>query len=201
MATPSLSLQSLAFNNNDWIPSRFTCKGNGVIPPLRWLDAPPQTRSLVLVMRQREAPEGQQVRWLVYDLPVDPNLIPEGGILPEGAKTGRNDLGQIAYEPPCDLPDHQLVHYDFYLYATDVRTLDLGEGASWAEVKEKLRAPRSRGGEESYKYDEHVDVVAPPYHDKMAREWHELGHVICYAEMGGHFAKNIDTHIPGVDLS
>lgn len=192
----SLTLESMAFLNNDWIPSRHTCEGEGVIPSFRWLHVPDGTQSLVLVMRQREAPPDQQVRWLVYDLPVLPNLIHEGGELPAGAKVGRNDAGDAVYIPPCHLPDHHLVHYDFVLYATDLPTLGLPEGATWAEVRERLRKHRPGPGVEGHV---HGDVAAPPADDHMAREWHELGHVIAYAELVGHFAKDVETHVPGVD--
>ena len=197
---PGMVLESMAFVYNDTIPYRHSCDGGGVIPSFRWIHVPPQTKSLVLAMRQREAPEDQQVHWLLYDLPVMPNIIHEGGMLPEGATVGRNDFGEMAYRPVCHTPDHHLVHYIFTLYATDLPTLGLPEGASWHEVREKLRKPRE-GVNNAEAYKRGDNETPGPGQDAMAWEWHDLGHVIGYTQLIGRYARDIETHVPGVDRS
>ncbi|MGB8698576.1 MAG: hypothetical protein WCD18_04095, partial [Thermosynechococcaceae cyanobacterium] len=44
----ALQLSSSAFAANAAIPSKYTCDGQDVSPPLQWTGIPAQTRSLVL---------------------------------------------------------------------------------------------------------------------------------------------------------
>jgi phosphatidylethanolamine-binding protein (PEBP) family uncharacterized protein len=44
-----MRLNSTAFADGSAIPRRFTCDGDDVSPPLSWGDAPPGTRSFVLL--------------------------------------------------------------------------------------------------------------------------------------------------------
>lgn len=183
MAIPMV-LMSPGIDPNDWIPPRFTAEGEGRTPPLLWKHPPPATRSLILIMRRREGPENQGLHWLVYDIPPDCDEFREGGPLPEGAKTGRNDFGEVAYHPPGALPSHELVHYDFTIYATDLPALGLGAGATLAEVKARLVKPRPL-----------PDIAPVPAEDPVGRELHAMGHVLDHAELTGHYALNTDRRV------
>ncbi len=179
-----MKIFSTGIDPSDWIPRRFTQPGDGRTPPIFWQHLPPDTKSLVLLMEHREAEAGRKVRWLLYDMPPAAEGIHEGGPLPEGTKSGRNDFGTIAYRPPEANANHQLQHYDFILMATDLPTLGLAEGANWESVKGRLRTGDHRG-----------ELAPPPAGDPRGREFHPLGHIIDHAEFSGHFALDTDKRV------
>ena len=52
-----LSLTSSAFRHHGEIPSRYTCEGDDISPPLSWSGAPEGTESSVLVVDDPDAPD------------------------------------------------------------------------------------------------------------------------------------------------
>src|SRR5262249_20660680 len=46
----AMTLKSPAFQQNGHIPSKYTCEGEDVSPPLAWEDAPDRAKSLVLII-------------------------------------------------------------------------------------------------------------------------------------------------------
>ena len=63
------------------------------------------------------------MHWLVYNLPADCVSLPEGGALPTGARTGRNDWNRTDYSGPCPpIGQHRYFHK---LYALDTVLPDL----------------------------------------------------------------------------
>jgi phosphatidylethanolamine-binding protein (PEBP) family uncharacterized protein len=51
-------LTSAAFDPGDAVPSKYTCEGENVSPPLAWSPPPEGTRSLALIMDDPDAPAG-----------------------------------------------------------------------------------------------------------------------------------------------
>ncbi|MCE5388048.1 MAG: YbhB/YbcL family Raf kinase inhibitor-like protein [Acidithiobacillus sp.] len=180
--TAEMKVFSTGIDPEDWIPPRFTAAGEGKTPSIFWLHLPERTQSLILLMEHREAEPEKKVFWLVYDIPPQIEGIAEGGPLPEGAKLGRNSFGEKGYHGPEASPDHHLQHYDFLLFATDLKTLGLPEGASWAEIKKVLRGSHPP-----------MDLAPPPATDVRARELHPLAHVLEHAEFSGRYALDGDT--------
>ena len=124
----ALTLSSAAFQNGAAIPPQYTCAGNNIIPPLSWMDMPSNTRSLVLILIDPAAPEGEWDHWLVYNIPANSNGIAEGAKeLPQGSVVLKNSWGHAEYDGPC--PPHGTHHYFFYLYALN-STLSLSADAS-----------------------------------------------------------------------
>ncbi|MBZ5641007.1 MAG: YbhB/YbcL family Raf kinase inhibitor-like protein, partial [Acidobacteriia bacterium] len=104
------ALKSPAFERGARIPVRHTCDGEDVSPRLEWTDPPALTRSLALVVDDPDAPVGNWVHWVVFDLPASARILPEGAPKdaslrePAGAIQGKNDFGRLGWGGPCPPP-------------------------------------------------------------------------------------------------
>ncbi len=122
-ATP-FRLTSSAFGPNRSIPSRYTCDGADISPPLRWSSAPPYTRNFALIVTDPDAPDPKHplrtwIHWVVYNLPASIRELRPGKSLhmPAGTASGLNSWGKRGYGGPC--PPIGRHHYVFRLYALD----------------------------------------------------------------------------------
>ena len=134
----AFSLTSEAFKNGETIPTRYTCDGENVSPPLAWDGAPAETNAYALIMDDPDAPGGTFTHWLVYALESTALSLPEGiETVPVPAyglagTQGSNDGGGIDYGGPCPPPGDP--HgYRFTLYALD-GLVDVGPGATKDEL-------------------------------------------------------------------
>ena len=62
----AMTLNSDAFIPNGHIPSKYTCEGEDVSPPLAWEGVPNSTKSLVLIIDDPDAPDPKDPRWFGY---------------------------------------------------------------------------------------------------------------------------------------
>lgn len=133
-----MQLTSPAFDHGATIPSRYTCDGENMSPPLLIEDVPPEAGALVLVMDDPDVPASAGVsvwdHWVVYNIPPETRDLPEGQN-PPGMR-GKNTRGVFAYGGPCP-PDREH-RYFFRLYALDAY-LTLSEGATKAEVERAMQ--------------------------------------------------------------
>ncbi len=134
-----MRLSSPAFRHNTLMPSRYTCQGFDVNPPLRISDVPPGTKSLVLIMDDPDAPDPKAPKmvwdhWVVWNIDPSTEEIPEDSV-PPGAMQGRNSWGRNDYGGPC--PPIGTHRYFFKLYALD-STLDLPSTATKADVEQAM---------------------------------------------------------------
>jgi len=134
----AIGLSSSAFLNRSSIPSRYTCDGEDIAPPLTWMGVPARARSLALLVEDPNAPGGVFVHWSVYDLPRGSSGTGTGH-LPQGSAEGRNSFGRIGYGGPCPPPGDPPHHYVFSVHALDDNP-GLPTGASPAAVREALAA-------------------------------------------------------------
>ena len=92
-----LSVKSPVFENGKKLPLKYTCDGEGINPPLVVDGIPSEAKSLVLVIQDPDAPSGNFIHWLVWNIStkgkIGENSIP--GI------EGRNSSGKIHYSSPC----------------------------------------------------------------------------------------------------
>ena len=56
-AAMAMTLTSPAFTPNGHIPSKYTCEGDDLSPPLAWNGVPGGTKSLVLIIDDPDAPD------------------------------------------------------------------------------------------------------------------------------------------------
>lgn len=107
-------LTSPSFQENEFIPSKFTCDGGNVNPELQIQNVPPEAKSLALIMDDPDAPSGNFTHWLVWNIKPDTEIIKHESV-PPGSVEGRNDKGEFGYTGPC--PPSGTHHYHFKLYA------------------------------------------------------------------------------------
>lgn len=112
----NMLITSTAFDHNEMIPSNYTCDGQGLNPPLNIDDVPEKTQSFALILDDPDAPGGDFVHWVVWNIPADTKEI-LGDSIPKGATEGLNSGGRNGYLPPC--PPSGIHHYQFKLYALD----------------------------------------------------------------------------------
>jgi phosphatidylethanolamine-binding protein (PEBP) family uncharacterized protein len=77
------------------LPSRYTCDGADVSPPISWANVPPGTAEIALFISSVES-ETEYTEWAVAGLsPGVRSLV--SGHLPAGAIVGRNRSGRLGY--------------------------------------------------------------------------------------------------------
>ena len=140
----TLRLMSPAFADGGEIPSKYTCEGPEISPPLAWSGAPAEAKSLVLIVDDPDAPDPKAprmtwVHWVLYDLPLNASSLAEGADtsgLPPGAKVGLNDWKRAQYGGPCPpVGRHRYVHK---LYALDIQLSELRHPTK-ADVETAMR--------------------------------------------------------------
>jgi Raf kinase inhibitor-like YbhB/YbcL family protein len=137
----SLQISSSAFSEGQMIPKKFSCDGADVSPQLSWNEAPKAARSFVLILEDPDAPAGNWVHWVLYNLPAETRELREGvpkqEELDNGALQGRNDFRKVGYGGPCPPPGKPHRYY-FKLYALDTK-LNLNAGASKADAERAMK--------------------------------------------------------------
>jgi Raf kinase inhibitor-like YbhB/YbcL family protein len=137
-----MQLSSPEFDDNGPIPSRFTCDGENLSPPLRWSDAPEGTRSFVVLCEDPDAPTGLWRHWAAFDIPSDrTGLDADADRRAEtlGFRRGVNDFHKEGYGGPCPPRDHGVHRYRFRLLALSVDRLPAGAHPSWSEIERAAR--------------------------------------------------------------
>lgn len=126
-------LTSPSFEPDASIPTKHTCEGADVSPPLAWSGAPAGTKSFALVVDDPDAPDPRApkttwVHWVLYDIPPNVTALEEDAgatALPAGAREGQNDWKTVGFRGPCPpIGRHRYVHK---LYALDTVLPDLGQ--------------------------------------------------------------------------
>jgi len=129
-----MELESQAFAEGATIPVKYTCDGADTSPDLSWSNEPVGTKSFVLIMDDPDAPGGTWDHWVVFDILSAIKSVQEGQE-PQGTK-GNNSWNNLGYGGPC--PPSGTHRYFFTLYALDVDTLGLSEGATKSEVETSM---------------------------------------------------------------
>jgi Raf kinase inhibitor-like YbhB/YbcL family protein len=130
-----MKISSTAFGHNGQIPTKYTCDGPDVTPPLRFEGAPSTAKSLALIVDDPDAPAGTWVHWLVWNIDPKTSEMAENSV-PKGAAQGKNDFGNHAYGGPC--PPSGTHRYFFKLYALDTK-LDISTNATKATLESSMK--------------------------------------------------------------
>lgn len=138
---PTLNIMRLtsgAFEQGQSIPSKYTCDGQNINPPLVISGVPSSAKSLALIMDDPDVPAAAGVKvwdhWVVFNMSPALTSIGENE-QPPGVR-GKGTRGSLSYGGPCP-PDREH-RYFFKLYALDT-SLDLAEGATKSEVERAMQ--------------------------------------------------------------
>lgn len=134
-----MEISSPAFPENGKIPSRYTCRGEGMSPPLVFSNIPSNAKSLVLIVEDPDVPkslrsDGMWDHWILFNIPPQIQKIEENTTPP--CKSGMTTSGHTDYDPFCP-PDREH-RYFFKLYALDT-LLDLPIGATKQMVEKAMK--------------------------------------------------------------
>ena len=128
------------FESQQPIPSKYTCDGENVSPPLRFLQIPQVSKSLALIVDDPDAPHGTFDHWIVWNLPPHLKELTEGAEelkrLSPLPKQGINGFRKSYYQGPCP-PVGKPHHYHFKLYALNAQ-ISLPESSSKQEVEKAM---------------------------------------------------------------
>jgi Raf kinase inhibitor-like YbhB/YbcL family protein len=127
-----LKLDSEAFNQNGMIPSKYTCDGKNVNPPININCFCEKAKSLAIIVDDPDAINGSFCHWIIWDLPLT-DRIEEGehrGI------PGKNDFGYFRYNGPC--PPVGTHRYYFKVYALDC-VLDIPASSGKTDLEKAMK--------------------------------------------------------------
>jgi Raf kinase inhibitor-like YbhB/YbcL family protein len=130
----NMKLESAVFEENGFIPPKYTCDGGNINPPLSISDVPQNAKSLTLILEDPDVPktfrpDGVYDHWIVFNIPTTTRIISEKGTPP--GVYGLNTGGTSEYIGPC--PPNGEHRYIFSLYALD-DTLALKKGATKKDI-------------------------------------------------------------------
>lgn len=127
----TLEVTSPAFIHLSYIPQKYTCDGENINPELVINKIPKETKSLLLIVEDPDAPVRTWTHWLVWNIrpgkKIKENYIP--------GTEGMTDFRTQGYNGPCP-PKSELHHYHFKIYALN-DLIDLNPRVTKHEV-EKL---------------------------------------------------------------
>lgn len=149
----AIKIESPAFKYGDFIPSIYTCDGANISPPLKWEGIPEGTKSIALICDDPDAPIGDWVHWVLYNIPPETKElkenIPPEKILKDNSIHGLNDWKKYGYGGPC--PPSGVHRYYFKIFALDIK-LNLGPGATKKQLLDAMKGHIISQGELMGKY-------------------------------------------------
>lgn len=141
-APSTITVTSTAFDEGGAIPTRFTCDGEEVSPPLAWESTSRAPRVWALVVDDPDAPGGTYVHWVVLDIPRRTRSVAQG-TAPAGSVQADNTAGDAGYAGPC--PPSGRHRYRFTVYGLSTET-GLDDGAALGDALDAITsAAVSRG--------------------------------------------------------
>jgi Raf kinase inhibitor-like YbhB/YbcL family protein len=133
-------IYSSSFKEGELIPGKYGYYDGNISPQLSWATPPEGTKSFALIVDDPDAPIGDWVHWIVFNMTKDANELKENAssekLLPQGSVEGLNDFKKNNYGGPC--PPAGTHRYYFKLYALD-SILQLKESATKKILLEAMK--------------------------------------------------------------
>jgi Raf kinase inhibitor-like YbhB/YbcL family protein len=134
-AAATIRVYSPAYGNGSAIPAQYTCDGADISPPLAWSGVPQGAKSLLVEMVDPDAPGGEFIHWVIYNISPNSTGLPQG--VPPAAATAYglqavNDFGEVGYGGPCPPPGRP--HRYIVLVLALNTTLEVPPGAPARQV-------------------------------------------------------------------
>lgn len=126
-----LKITSKVFENNSFIPRKYTCDGEDINPPLEIEGIPKDAKSLALIVDDPDAPMGTWIHWVVWNIPVKEKI--DGNSVP--GTEGMNGFRKHSYGGPC--PPSGTHRYFFKIYALDTK-LDLDSNSRKVDLEKAM---------------------------------------------------------------
>ena len=140
-----LKVTSIAFEYKEMIPTKYTCDGANVNPPLEIEGIPENAESLVLIVDDPDAPAGTWTHWVVFNI-TPTKIIAENSV---PGLQAMNDFKKADYGGPC--PPGGTHRYYFKVFALDIK-LNKSAGCSRKEVENAINGHVLAQGELIGKY-------------------------------------------------
>lgn len=135
-APPPITVSSADIANGQTIARDFTADGANLSPSITWSSPGDQTKSFALIVDDPDAPDGDWIHWVVYDIPATEKALakglPKDALLSNATRQGKNSFRRIGYGGPQP-PPGKLHHYYFTIYALDIKGLPNGLDAKQLE--------------------------------------------------------------------
>ena len=136
-----IEFSSPAFENDDFIPAKFTCYGENVSPPLRWSEVPQNSRSIAIVMDDTYLSANLIRHWSIYNIPVATRSLGSGFSTNQVNKKTflqvKNEFEQYDYTGPCP-PRGEEHEYVFFIYALS-QPLEIISGPDPTQLTDAIR--------------------------------------------------------------
>jgi Raf kinase inhibitor-like YbhB/YbcL family protein len=121
----TFNLSSSAFAPTSSMPTKYTCEGANISPPLAWSGAPANAKSFALIVEDPDAPDPAKPtrvvsHWVAYNIPASATSLSENASnkgMPAGSAQGSNEGNKQVYMGPC--PPIGRHRYFFKLFALD----------------------------------------------------------------------------------
>jgi hypothetical protein len=135
-----MKIVSPSFEHMARIPSKYTCDGENVSPPLQISGILENAKSIALVMDDPDSPGDTWDHWVVFNILIprvdgeEVTLLIEEGSEPKGVR-GMNSWAKLGYGGPC--PQKGEHKYFFKSYSLDIE-LNLVEGTTKADLENAM---------------------------------------------------------------
>ncbi len=129
-----MKISSPSFHENGMIPKRYSCEGEDINPSISIFGIPLETKSLAIMVHDHDAPSGDFVHWLMWNIHPEIEKISES-MTPVGALEGTNDFGEVGWGGPC--PPSGTHRYEFHLYALNTM-IDLPSSATKNDLRDLM---------------------------------------------------------------
>lgn len=128
-----MEITSTAFIENGNIPSKYTCDGENINPPIKITGVPAEAQTIAIISDDPDAPMGTWIHWTIWNIPASETVeIPEN-FVPKGTTEGITSFKTQGYGGPC--PPKGTHRYFFKVFALDTELeLDITEDITDIEL-------------------------------------------------------------------